>query len=610
VKLTASDGAAGDRFGADVAISGDMAVVGAPTADPGGNLSQGAAYVFISFGDTWPQLVKLTASDGVADDAFGDCVDISGLTVIVGAPFDDIAPAINQGSAYVFVRSQSIPNIWTQQAKLSFIDGSTGDQFASSVAIAGNSAIVGAPADTIGTSLRQGSTIVFVRSGSTWQQQERLIAADGAADDQFGTSVGLFGNTAIVGSNGDDIGSNAAQGSAYIFARSGTTWSFQAKLLASDGSAGDQFGHSVGISNETAIVGSPRDTVDGLLEAGSAYVFTRSGSTWVQRQKLLVPNRAEADGAGFSVGISGGLFIVGVPFGDLPGVFNHGYAFVFASNAPFDFDGDGKTDIGVFHPGPAEWWINHSSTGLTTATQFGASTDRFVPGDFTGDGKTDLAVFRPSTGFWFVLRSEDNSFFGFPFGASGDIPIPFNFDGDVEVEPAVFRPSTGTWFIAQYTNSNITLAVQWGTNGDIPVPGNFGIDGSPAIAIYRPSNGQWWLNRNGSQGGDLGVSFGAPGDKPVPGDYTGDGITDIAVFRALTGEWFVVRSENFSFFGFPFGTTGDIPAPGDYDGDSKWDATVFRPSVGTWFSNRSTAGILAQQFGSNGDRPLASAFVP
>ncbi|MEP6704049.1 MAG: VCBS repeat-containing protein, partial [Acidobacteriota bacterium] len=139
------------------------------------------------------------------------------------------------------------------------------------------------------------------------------------------------------------------------------------------------------------------------------------------------------------------------------------------------------------------------------------------------------------------------------------------------------------------------------------VPSNYDGVSAADIAIYRPSNGQWWIKRLSDV---IVLTFGNGADKPVPGDYTGDGRSDVAFWRPSTGEWFVLRSENFSFFAFPFGASSDIPAPGDYDGDGKYDATVFRPSSGTWFSQRSTGGILIQQFGVNGDIPIPSAFVP
>ncbi len=274
----------------------------------------------------------------------------------------------------------------------------------------------------------------------------------------------------------------------------------------------------------------------------------------------------------------------------------------------FDFDGDGKTDIGIFRPSPGEWWINRSSSGQTVAAQFGNSSDKIASGDFTGDGKTDIAIFRPSTGFWFILRSEDGSFFSFPFGALGDIPAPADYDGDGKTDPAVFRPSTATWFISQSGGAG-TAIVQFGASNDVPVVADFDGDGKTDIAIFRPAVGEWWIRRSAT-GGTTAFQFGNSADKPVQGDYTGDGKADAAFFRPSTGFWFVLRSEDFSFFSAPFGTTGDIPAPGDYDGDGKFDLTVFRPSNSTWFIQRTTAGTQIVTFGTTGDRPVPNAFVP
>ena len=276
-------------------------------------------------------------------------------------------------------------------------------------------------------------------------------------------------------------------------------------------------------------------------------------------------------------------------------------------NTPFDFDGDGKTDIGIFRPPVGEWWYRRSSDGFVPAVQFGASTDRIVPADYTGDGKTDIAFFRPSTGLWFILRSENNSFFSFPFGTSGDIPAPADFDNDGKADPAVFRPSTATWFIQRSSDNGTTIA-QFGATGDVPVAADYDGDGRADIAIYRPSLGQWRINR--SAAGVVVHQFGDANDKPVQGDYTGDRKSDVAFWRPSTGEWFILRSEDNSYYSAPFGTTTDIPAPGDYDGDGTFDTTVFRPSAATWFIQRSTGGTLIQQFGANGDRPIPNSFVP
>ena len=276
-----------------------------------------------------------------------------------------------------------------------------------------------------------------------------------------------------------------------------------------------------------------------------------------------------------------------------------------------DFDGDGKTDIGIFRPiqGASEWWINQSSTGQTTALQFGASIDRITPADYTGDGKVDIAFFQPQSGYWYVLRSEDFSFFAVPFGAFGDVPVPADFDADGKADFAVFRPTGSTWFISQSSGAP-TRIQQFGSPGDYPAVADYDADGRADVAIWRlvdANAAEWWIDRSTS--GLLSMQFGTGLDKPVPGDYTGDGRADVAVWRPSTGEWFIVRSEDNSFYGFPFGAPGDVVAPGDYDGDRKFDATVFRPPSATWFLARTTAGTQIVQFGASGDRPVANAFV-
>jgi uncharacterized delta-60 repeat protein len=280
---------------------------------------------------------------------------------------------------------------------------------------------------------------------------------------------------------------------------------------------------------------------------------------------------------------------------------------VSAIRAPFDFDGDNKTDLSIFRPSVGEWWYLKSSNGGNAAAQFGAGTDAITPGDFTGDGKTDIAFWRPSTGFWFVLRSEDFSFYSFPFGTTGDIPAPGDFDGDGKTDATVFRPSTATWFISRSSDGGATIQ-QFGQNGDVPVTADYDGDGKSDIAIYRVALGEWWIQR--SAAGTIAFQFGNSSDKPVQGEYTGDGKSDVGIWRPSTGEWFILRSEDQSYYSFPFGTNGDSPAPGDYDGDGKFDAAVFRPSNSTWYIQRTTAGILIQTFGIAGDRAVPNAFVP
>ena len=278
-------------------------------------------------------------------------------------------------------------------------------------------------------------------------------------------------------------------------------------------------------------------------------------------------------------------------------------------NAPFDFDGDGKTDISIYRPAAGEWWYERSANGTNFAAQFGNSTDKPVPADYTGDGKDDIAFFRPSTSSWFVLRSEDLSFYAFPFGTTSDVTVPADYDGDGKADAAVFRPATNTWYIQRSAGG--TDIVAFGAAGDKPIPADHDGDGKADIAIFRPngtSGAEWWVRRS-SNGSVYAFQFGTSADKPVLGDYTGDGKADVAFWRPSNGQWFILRSEDLSFYSFPFGANGDLPAPGDYDGDGKFDAGVFRPTNSTWFVQRSTAGTLIHQFGISGDVPIPSSFV-
>ena len=261
-KLTASDNAAGDWFGISVSISGDYVAVGAYLDDDNGNES-GSAYVFKRSGTSWAQEAKLLPADGAAGDHFGKSVSISGDYAVVGARNDD-DNGNESGSAYVFKR---IGTSWAQEAKLLPADGAEGDNFGQSVSISGDYAVVGARNDDDNGS-DAGSAYIFKRTGTSWAQEAQLFASDGAAGDIFGFSVSISGDYAVVGAlHDDDNGSHS--GSAYLFKRTGTSWTEEAKLLASDGAADTHFG-VVSISGGYAAVGAFLNGSD----AGSAYLYT------------------------------------------------------------------------------------------------------------------------------------------------------------------------------------------------------------------------------------------------------------------------------------------------------------------------------------------------
>ena len=277
-KLLAADGAAGDRFGRSVSISGDFAIVGAPQDDDKGDGS-GSAYIFKWNGASWVQQQKLLAADGAAGDRFGPSVSISGDLAIVGAPDDD-DKGRRSGSAYIFKRDGTS---WVQQQKLLAADGAAIAFFGTSVSISGDLAIVGAD--------EAGSAYIFKWDGPSWVQQQKLLAADGAAGDGFGVSVSISGDLTIVGAHYDDDNGEWT-GSAYIFKWDGTSWIEQQKLLASDGAAGDRFGVSVSISGDLAVVGAywDDDACPGDIDcdSGSAYLLNLPGNTYAFR-----PNPAD-----------------------------------------------------------------------------------------------------------------------------------------------------------------------------------------------------------------------------------------------------------------------------------------------------------------------------
>ena len=316
-KLAATDigGIQNVWVGFSVAISGDTLVAGGYRAN-----DRGAAYVFTRSGTTWTQQAKLISTDIQQDDWFGYSVAIDGDTIVASAMGEDTG-ATNTGAAYIFTRSGTT---WTQQAKMQASDRSTGAYFGSSAAIDGDTVIVGA----FGKNAETGAAYIFARSGTTWTQQAKILSSDIQAEDKFGHSVAIDGDTVIVGAWGEDTGANAA-GSAYVFTRSGTTWTQQAKIQASDPEAVDLFGYSVAIEADTVIVSAPVEDPAGLTSAGSAYIFTRDGTTWTQQIKILASDRASSDEFGTSVAISGDTVIVGAKYEDPDGTGDAGAAYIF-----------------------------------------------------------------------------------------------------------------------------------------------------------------------------------------------------------------------------------------------------------------------------------------
>jgi endonuclease/exonuclease/phosphatase family metal-dependent hydrolase len=304
-KLTASDGASLDYFGFSVAVSGDVVVVGAYRDDDQGTDS-GSAYVYRYDGSTWIEEAKLVASDGAYRDYFGCSVAVSGDVAVVGAYWGNDNQGTSSGSAYVFRFDGSA---WCQETKLTVTGGATYDYFGYSVAVSGDVAVVGAYGED-GQGTDSGAAYVFHFAGSVWTQEAKLTASDRASYDCFGASVACSGDVAVVGAYRDDDQATHS-GSAYVFRFDGSTWIQEVKLTASDGASYDYFGHSVAISGDVAVVGASRDDDNGT-DSGSAYVYEFDGATWVEAAKLAASDGAVNDYFGYSVAVSGGTAVIGV----------------------------------------------------------------------------------------------------------------------------------------------------------------------------------------------------------------------------------------------------------------------------------------------------------
>jgi len=298
-KLLASDSLTGGLFGYSISQSGDTILIGASHDDDNG-IHSGSAYIFKRTGIIWAQQAKLLASDGASSDYFGHSVSLDGDTALVGAWGDDDNGA-ESGSVYVFVRTGTT---WTQQAKLLASDGTGLDNFGRCVSLSGDTALIGAIGDD-DNGFQSGSAYVFTRSGTSWTQQAKLLASDGKMSDWFGWSVSLYEDTAL-------IGAPYGGQSAYVFIRIGNTWTQQTKILPTNSKGMIYFAWSVSLYGDTALIGAPSDDEEGNL-LDSVYVFVRSGSSWVQQQKIIPSNITVGDTFGFSVSLYGDTALIGAP---------------------------------------------------------------------------------------------------------------------------------------------------------------------------------------------------------------------------------------------------------------------------------------------------------
>jgi hypothetical protein len=467
-ELTASNGTAGDGLGNSMAVSGNVAVLGAT----GANGETGAAYVFIAPASGWTnltQVAELTASDGIPGDAFGTSVSIAGNTIVVGAPNHAVGSNGSQGTAYVFVKPANGWVNMTQTAELTASDGAALDNFAASVGIGGNTVAVG----TTRTNISQGAAYVFVEPTGGWTnmtQTAKLTASDGSITYPLGASVAVSGGTVVAGTG--HLG-GASKG-AYVFVEPAGGWvnsTQRAKLMGSVGA-------SVAISGNTIVAGAPQTAYLNDPGNGFAYVFVKPPTGWVTTSKfnakLVASDANGGDAFGFSVSINSNVIVAGAPYAHCTGcgtrhkVYGPGLAYVFVQPT-----GGWKGTL------TQDWEL--SATGGQPGDQFGFSV--------TNNGKTVLAKgitadqtastgyvfgYVPNTGWTSFLVPGSSSTFAYGVNNLGQIT---GLDGQSLGGNFGFVDTAGTFATLDYPASLVTTVTDINDSGE-------------AVGWYQPSSGQ------------------------------------------------------------------------------------------------------------------------
>jgi FG-GAP repeat len=339
VELTARDGADGDLFGYSVAISGDTIVVGARDHSVGGNSRAGAAYVFEKPFFGWTdatQNAELTASDGAPFDGFGNSVAISGDTIVVGPYQHQVGTNLNQGEAYVFVKPAGGWQDSTQTSRLTFRNGATNDALGQAVAISGDTVVVGAH----GRDQFQGAAYAYVKQAGGWTDDDSptvLTATDGRPNDLFGEAVAISADTIVVGAPLHQVGLSS-QGAAYVYEKTFFGWAGggqTSELSASDGTTNDALGISVAVSGATVLAGAYVHRVGANQAQGATYVFIRSAAAWpsatTQTAELTASDGAPGDALGLAVASSGSTIFAAAPLRSIDGQARRGAVYAFVA---------------------------------------------------------------------------------------------------------------------------------------------------------------------------------------------------------------------------------------------------------------------------------------
>jgi hypothetical protein len=629
-KLIASDPDHNEQFGASVSISadGNTALVGAPREGNNG-YEYGAAYIYIRVATGWRQQAKLTVPDRATHldrELFGLAVALSadGNTAVIGTPNEDTLD-INGGAVYIFIREG---DKWKQQAKFFAQDDASNNYFGGAVAVSadGNLALIGSLSYQ-----GAGAVYVFTRNNTVWTQQAKFQNTDNSRYDSFGYSVALNadGSTALVGATRHQD----ALGAAYIFTRTGQTWTQQAKLPPSGINGILKVGVSVALSasGDTALIGTqnvngvalvytrtsgiwtqqaiigpglavPYDFFGGTVALsadgnialigaqhhsdtdtsanGTAYLLVREGDSWVLRNTFIAFDKASGDYFGGAVALSanGKIALIGAPYDYHSDREFVGSAYVFSETlitpTPTGTPALARTDtIGVYKAG--WWYLRHSNTTGTHdffAVFGGDPTDWPIVGDWNGDGVDTIGIYRSSTGFFYL--SESN------------------------------------------INPTVNYSVLLGNPGDMPLAGKWRLDMSgDSIGVFRPTNGILYQKRQLLSGvSDYFAVFGNPSDTAFAGDWNDDGKDSIGIYRYTNAQWSMTNNSE------PNGITATdigyvwsiganaIPVVGDWNGDGQHNIGYLQTAEGM-FTLNTDGNLNSFAYGPTDGIPVAGKWT-
>ena len=620
-----------DYFGASVGISGATVVVGAPEDDglDGSVFGAGRAYIFDDGLGGWTQTTSITGDEVTLSDHFGLAVAVSGDVAVVGAPDSDDMTTnpvkFSAGAVYVFYRNEGGADNWGQIARLIPDDWANQANFGNAVAVDGDTTVVAAYWDGYdGLDQGPGAAYIFQRNEGgpdNWGQVAKLTASDGLDGDEFGYALAISGDNVVVGAR-KHTGSVDESGAAYIYGRDQggvDNWGQVAKITAAEEGDKEWFGRSVGISGRVIVVGAGEDEDDdGADGFGAAYVFCASGATWAQVAKITPTPAEERDMLGQAVAVSGTTVIAGAHGADDGLLSDSGAAYIF-SGIPYacvaDVSGDGSADL-VRRNDVGHWLV---TTAIGTTGVWGAWSTNIVwwdiqPADINGDGNVDIIGRAADSGTWYAAVSSGAAFANQPMGIWAtavtwvDVAVAdVNNDGNDDV---VGRAAdSGAWYAAVsngaiFANQFMGLwspAVTW---VDVAVA-DVNNDGNDDVVGRVGDSGAWYAAvANGTTFTSQFMGIWSPTvtwtDVAVA-DVNNDGNDDVVGRVGDSGAWYAAVANGTTFTSQFMGiwsaaiTWLDVQVC-DFDGDGDGDVIGRISGSNAWYAALSNGTSYTNQF--------------